>query len=223
MLTCCCHFQLAVICLCAAHYISMWTKRLLDVNVVVDNPRRICFNDHTDEERVEEIFDVALQIELPGVDERSVARVHENIKSGRFTHEHYVKMFGKRLTEAGVTVCYTAEETEADTKKRQKEYKARVEAENERAEKVKQERMRILKEAEDGVRNAELEEADFITERRRKLEAMDAEWEMANYAGAENEAATDSETDSDYEEDSGAGIGLSAGKGKKGKGKKGKK
>ena len=93
----------------------MWTKRLLDVNVVVDNPRRICFNDHTDEERVEEIFDVALQIELPGVDERSVARVHENIKVRQMLHRSAstgsrpptsLSVARRIVTEDGVSALY---------------------------------------------------------------------------------------------------------------------
>jgi hypothetical protein len=44
-----------------------------------------------------ELFELAQQHGLPGVDAVSVSAIKRNIASGRFPHQHYIVLFLKRL------------------------------------------------------------------------------------------------------------------------------
>jgi hypothetical protein len=124
------------------HYTMMWTKQLLDVNVVVDMPHRVCFfDDDSDEEKVRKVLYMALLIELntpssTRLDQEGVRGIRRNIELGRFSNEHYMKMFCKRLEDAGVAVVEGQEAIDADNKKRQKEFKERAKEEKKRVDAI---------------------------------------------------------------------------------------
>jgi hypothetical protein len=70
---------------------------------VVDMPHLVCFlSDDSDEEKVRKVLGMALKLNV--LDQAGVRSIRKNIESGRFSNEHYIKMFRNRLEDAGVAV-----------------------------------------------------------------------------------------------------------------------
>ena len=189
------------------HYINMWTDRLRDVNVIVDMPRRVIFqDDDSEEQKVRKIFDMALMIKLNGIDAKIIEGMHRNIADGRFSKQHYLKMYGERLAGAGVVVLNGQEEADADTKMRMQEHKVKVKAEKARLKKVKEVRAEAVADAKAEYKRKEDEELAFIRKRRADLEEMANKWKLEHLAAD----MSNSDSDSDSDEDGvGVGVGLS--------------
>ena len=190
------------------HYINMWTERLRDVNVIVDMPRRVCFqDDDSEEQKVRKVFDMALMVKLNGIDAKVIKGMHDNIAEGRFSKQHYLNMFGERLAGAGVVVLNGQAEIDADNEMRKQDYRVKVKAEKERLEQAKQARAKAVAVAKADYKRKEEEELAFIRKRRAELEEMANAWQL------QHNTAERSDSDSDSDEDgAGIGVGLSQAK-----------
>jgi len=56
------------------------------------------------ESELDRVLQIALDAEHPGIDEEGIQTMKGFIASGRFTHEHYLKMWTKRLADMGISV-----------------------------------------------------------------------------------------------------------------------
>ena len=73
--------------------------------VAVSPPNCIEFNGaESDEEKLDRLLELATELEHPGIDPQGIATMKEFIESGKFDHNHYIRMWSKRLEDMGVQI-----------------------------------------------------------------------------------------------------------------------
>ena len=186
-----------------SYYIAMWIKRLQDVSVVVEWPRRVVFQgDEGDSQKMKYLLEVALGQKINGIDKHTVKQMMENVANGQFSAMHYTTMWTQRLVEAGVPVFDSDKDSRADTKKREKEYLIKQKKVNQKFEKRLKRHKARLRAATIAAEKKQNEDHDSIVARRKVLEEI--AWQH-RVAGKENSHEF---SDSDTEEEDGQGAGL---------------
>jgi len=58
----------------------------------------------SDEQRLDRLLSMALSMGHPGIDEEGVVIMKGFIKEGRFDHQHYIKLWTRRLEDMSVLI-----------------------------------------------------------------------------------------------------------------------
>jgi hypothetical protein len=58
----------------------------------------------SEEQKLDLLLELASELEHPGIDPEGIATMKGFIQSGRFEHDHYIRMWSKRLLEMGVVI-----------------------------------------------------------------------------------------------------------------------
>merc|ERR1712023_471324 len=112
-------------------------------------------------------------------------------------------MFSQRLNDAGVPTVIGQENIDADSRKRQDEFQAKMAAEKRRLEEAEEARQKSIAEAKAEYQRKEKEEFQLIRERRAELEEKAKQWQQEH---EHSNKATDEMLDFDAED--GVGVGL---------------